>query len=131
MTSDDKITSIIVERLKNLNTVPAFTTNDGSNQPCNICLKNVHRNQKSKLCCNCGQLIHMKCTLPCEFESSPGNWICLYCTIHNNSKIFPFTLEPDELLQEINCFDLPSLTDSMPSFEISSKLTKPHKHVLS
>ncbi len=123
MTSDDKITSIIVERLKNLNTVPAFTTNDGSNQPCNICLKNVHRNQKSKLCCQCSKLIHMKCIIPCEFESSPGNWICLYCTIHNNSKIFPFTLEPDELLQEINCFDLPSLTDSMPSFEISSKLT--------
>ena len=87
--------------------------------------KNVHQNQKSKLCCQCGKLIHMKCNniLPSEFEFPLGNLVYLPCTIHNNSKIFPFTLESDELLQEINCTNFPSLTDSLPSFEISSKLT--------
>ena len=42
--------------------------------------------------------------------------------ILSDSKIVPFTLESEELLQGLNCIYFPSLTDSMPSFEISSKL---------
>ena len=123
MTSDVKITDIIVERLKNPTMAPSNT--NGSCRTCGICLNNVHQNQKSKLCCQCGKLIHMKCNniLPSEFEFPLRNLVCLSCTIYNNSKIFPFTLESDELLQEINCTNFPSLTDSLPSFEISSKLT--------
>ena len=37
--------------------------------------------------------------------------------------MFPFTLENDDVLQGINSIDLPSLADSLPSLDISSKLT--------
>ena len=37
--------------------------------------------------------------------------------------MFPFTLENDEVFHGINSIDLPSLADSLPSLDISSKLT--------
>ncbi len=105
--------------------ITAPSNTNGSNQPWSMCLKNVHRNQISKLCCKCDKLIHIKCDniLSGDFEFPLENWVCLSCTIHNNSKFFPFTIESEELLQKKNCMDFPLLTDSMPSFKISSKLT--------
>ena len=37
--------------------------------------------------------------------------------------MFPFTCEPDYVLLALNDIDLPSIIDSLPSFEISSNLT--------
>ena len=57
-------------------------------------------------------------------EPDEKQWICLYCTIFNNSLMFPFTGEPDDVLLALNDIDLPSIiADFLPSFEISSKLT--------
>ena len=67
-------------------------------------------------------MLHAKCNGTATSTYEQGN-ICITCIICNNSKIFPFTLENDGVLQGINCIDLPSLADSLPSFDISSKLT--------
>ena len=37
--------------------------------------------------------------------------------------LFPFTLESDEVLLGLNGISLPSIADSLPSFEITSQLT--------
>ena len=81
-------------------------------------------------CDQCGMWIHISCnnTSKEEYESFQNEsdniqWICLKCTIINNSSLFPFTLESDEVLLRINVINLPSLADTLPSFEISSSLT--------
>ena len=99
--------------------------------PCGIFENNVNQNQNAVFCDQCDKWIHIKCNniSKIEYETSqkePHNskhWICIKCIIINNSLLFPFTLESDEVLLGLNGISLPSLADSLPSFEISSTLT--------
>ena len=97
---------------------------------CGLCDKNVNQNQKAVFCDQCGKWIHIKCNNTSSFDfeilkEEPDNkrWICIKCTIINNSSMFPFTLESDKVLLGLNGFNLPSLVGSLPSFERSSKVT--------
>lgn len=103
-------------------------TTDNIPFPCGICYKNV--NKKAVFCDQCDKWIHTKCNNISDLEykqlvNEPDEkqWICLKCSILNNSSIFPFTLETDEMLLALNDIDIPSITDTLPSFEIVSKLT--------
>ena len=99
--------------------------------PCGICEKNVNQNQNAVFCDQCDKWVHIKCNNISKieyetFQKEPHNskhWICIKCTIINNSLLFPFTLESDEVLLGLNGISLPSLADSLPSFETSSTLT--------
>ena len=99
--------------------------------PCGICEKNVNQHQNAVFCDQCDKWIHIKCNDVSKieyetFQKEPDNskhWICIKCTIINNSLLFPFTLESDEVVVGLNGISLPSLADSLPSFEISSTLT--------
>lgn len=104
--------------------------NKNARFPCGICDKNVNLNQNAVFCDQCEKWIHIKCnnTSNSEYETlqkEPDNkqWICIKCTIINNSSTFPFTLESDEVLLGLSGINLPSLADCLPSFEIASKLT--------
>ena len=98
--------------------------------PCGICNKNVNKNTKAVFCDQCNKWIHIKCnnTSDSEYkalveEPIEKRWICLHCVILNNSLIFPFTLEYDTVFLGLNDIAMPSTTDSLPSFEILSRLT--------
>ena len=97
-----------------------------ANNPCGICHKNIHSNQRALFCSNCNFYVHMKCndisaaeykTLEKEYDDV--SWCCKKCTI----VMFPFGLLTKEELLGLNDFDLPSFIDSAPSFEITSNLT--------
>ena len=90
----------------------------------------MNQNQTSVFCDQCHQWIHIKCKniSKVEYETlqkEPDNKqrICIKCTIINNSSLFPFTLESDEVLLGLNGISLPSLADCLPSFEILPTLT--------
>ena len=56
-------------------------------------------------------------------EPDENQWICLQCSIINNSLIFPFTLESDTVFLGLNDINMPAITDTLPFFEIVSQLT--------
>ena len=93
--------------------------------PCGICHKNILANQKAIFCNNCNFYIHTKCNDISasefkELENEPDDisWFCKKCT----TVMFPFgSLTNDEFLG-LRDFDLPSFTDSAPSFEVTSNL---------
>ena len=95
------------------------------NHQCGICHKNILGNQKAVFCNNCNFYVHTKCNNISaseykELENEPDDycWLCKKCT----HEMFPFgSLENDEL-SGLCDFDLPSLIDSAPSFEITSNL---------
>ena len=116
-------TDQIVEQIRN-STAPV---NSKISFPCGICYKKAN---KAIFCDQCEKWIHPKCSdiNDREYESLKSEpddkkWTCLMCTITNNSLIFPFTLESDPVLLGLNDIDIPSLAESLPSFEISSRLT--------
>ena len=60
-----------------------------------------------------------------DLQNEPDNkqWVCLYCSVLNNSSVFPFTLVSDSDL-DTNDSELSFNGHfSQPSFEITSKLT--------
>ena len=94
--------------------------------PCGICHKKAN---KAIFCDQCEKWIQSKCSNISDREyetlkNEPDDkqWVCLKGTILHNSLIFPFTLESDLVLLGLNEIDIPSLTESLPSFEISSRL---------
>ncbi len=97
---------------------------------CAICSKRVNSNQRFLTCTGCNHRVHIKCNdiSPKEFTTLSAaphvrNWVCLSCTIDNNSEIFPFTLEADEFLLALNNINLPSVTNLLPPLDITSQLT--------
>ena len=52
-------------------------------------------------------------------ESDDVPWLCLKCTM----VMFPFGQLENEELSNLYDFDFPSFVDSVPSFEITSRLT--------
>ena len=100
--------------------------------PCGICCKNVNVNQKSLLCNKCNSKVHIKCKnisvleyeKVCNDQSNGVPWFCKNCTIDDNALIFPFGAVDNEVLSNLFDFDIPSFVDSVPSFEVTSHLTK-------
>ena len=95
---------------------------------CGICNKNVSK--KAVFCDQCGTWIHIKCNniSSSEYkilveEPDDKQWLCLKCTILNNASIFPFTLVTDNVLLGMSDIAMPSITDTLPSFEAVSQLT--------
>ena len=93
--------------------------------PCGICHKNVSK--YGILCNKCNFWRHIKCNnisvteyeaLSTEPDDVP--WFCINCTITYHESIFPFGSIENETL--LNLFDKPSVVDSLPSFEITSRL---------
>ena len=99
-----------------------FSTEPTNTSCCGIFHKKVNRTQRAFTCSQCNNMLHAKCNGTPTSTYEQGN-ICITCIILNNSKMFPFTLENDDVLQGINSIDLPSLADSLPSLDVSSKLT--------
>ena len=50
-------------------------------------------------------------------------WFCINCTITYHESIFPFGSIENEALSNLFNVDKPSVADSLPSFEITSRLT--------
>ena len=99
--------------------------------PCGICHKSVSKNQKSIQCSECCFWIHAKCNdvSNAEFENLCNEmdtipWYCINCESDKNAEIFPFgNLENDEDFLELFNVELPSLVDSMPTYQVTSHLT--------
>ena len=51
------------------------------------------------------------------------SWFCINCTITYHESIFPFGSIENEALSNLFNFDNSSVVDSLPSFEITSRLT--------
>ena len=117
MVSKENLTELIVERVKDANSVP-------SSNRCSICMESAHKNQKALLCCQCRNHIHIKCNdiSPAEYESlrATTNWTCIPCKMQRHLQIFPFTLETDDVLLGTNVTDLPSTVDLLQSLQILS-----------
>ena len=56
-------------------------------------------------------------------EDNSVEWHCLPCLIMMHAAIFPFGYESNTELYELLSIELPSHLDSLPAFEIRSKLT--------
>ena len=98
--------------------------------PCGICHKNVNKNQKAIQCNECNFWFHAKCEKISDLEykilcDQPDNipWFCVNCTMFDRESTFPFGSLDNEDLLILNNLDIPSLTESEPSFEITSHLT--------
>ena len=96
--------------------------------PCGICHKNV--NNKGIFCNSCNFWHHLKCNdiSASEYQALSNEpddvpWFCLNCTISYHESIFPFGVIDNETLSNLFDFDKPSVVDSLPSFEITSRLT--------
>ena len=95
------------------------------NCPCGIGHKNVPDHCKAIFCNSCNLWVHIKCNnisnsqyLDFQNEADDVLWFCLQCT----KIMFPFGQLDNEELLNLYDFDLPSVLDSMPSFEITSSL---------
>ena len=66
---------------------------------CNICEKNLTKNNKGVPCSNCKCKLHVKCskTNLKDFHLYKGNWKCEKCL----TNIFPFTHIDEKLLHEL------------------------------
>ena len=94
--------------------------------PCGICCKNISNHCKSVFCNHCNFWVHIKCNnisvseyVQLQNEPDDVPWFCKKCTMD----MFPFGLLTNEEFLGLCDFDLPSLIDSAPSFEITSNLT--------
>ena len=95
---------------------------------CGVCNKKI--NNKAVFCDQCKKWIHSKCNNISDSEykilveePDEKQWKCLDCLTLNNSQIFPFTLVNDTVFFGLNEIEMPSITDSLPSFEILSKVS--------
>ena len=97
--------------------------------PCSICSKNVNKNQKAIECKECLMWSHASCNgigkteyvkLVAEADDVP--WYCIPCLILANAENFPFGFLSKTQLCELYGNDSPSQVDTLPSFEILSKL---------
>ena len=99
--------------------------------PCAICKNRVKHNHKSIFCDQCNNWVHIECneisiTEYKDLQKEPHDikWVCLYCSILNNSVTFPFTLVSDSAFLDETDFEISSSFNvTHPSFEIASKLT--------
>ena len=96
--------------------------------PCGMCHKNVNKN--GILCNECNCWHHIKCNniSVSEYEALSNEpddvpWFCINCIITYHESIFPFGSIENETLLNLFELDKPSVIDSLPSFEITSRLT--------
>lgn len=99
--------------------------------PCSICKNRVKHNHKSVFCDQCNNWVHIECngisiTEYKELQKEPRDkkWVCLYCSVLNNSVTLPFTLVSDSAFPDETGLEISSSCNvTRPSFEIESKLT--------
>ena len=98
--------------------------------PCSVCGKNVNKNQKAIKCDKCDLWSHASCNgiskseyMKLMEEDDDVPWYCIPCLILENAEIYPFGLLSKTELCDLLGVDLPSQIESLPSFEIVSKLT--------
>ena len=102
--------------------------------PCSICSKNVvNKNQKAIECKECLMWSHASCngTGKTEYvklvaEAGDVPWYCIPCLILANAENFPFRFLSKTQLCELYGNNSPSQVDTLPSFEILSKLNNIH-----
>lgn len=106
--------------------------------PCSICKTEVRNNDKAILCCSCEMWVHITCNgiSVNEYKKrmkknrenpdlvDSDEWICLNCLVTERSKIFPFGMINDHLLETINSLDSIKLTELVPEFEVISETIK-------
>ena len=98
--------------------------------PCGICRNSVKHNHKSIFCDQCKNWIHIECNEISvaeykDLQNEPDNkqWVCLYCSVLNNSSVFPYTLVSNSDLLETEDNEMSfNYHHSKPSFDITSKL---------
>ena len=98
--------------------------------------KNVNKNQKAILCSNCAHWIHIKCNgtsimdynQMIEYNSTLSDeeienceWLCNKCQILKTSQIFPYGLESNIELLNINYADSMKSLENLPTFDITSQ----------
>ena len=103
--------------------------------PCGIYQKNVSSNQKSIECTMCKHWIHIKCngttiedynkmiqknSSLSDMEILNIEWICNKCQISELAKIFPFGLETNHEIHNINNLDSLKTLEMLPNYEIVS-----------
>ena len=133
---DDKIKNFLIESLKQQQNDLIYTINANHPYPCGICQKNVNNNQKAIECTHCKSWVHIICngtsvdeynaiimknTLLNENEINEDEWLCNKCIISNMAYIFPFGLENNYELQNINKTDSLHFLENLPNYEITSK----------
>ena len=98
--------------------------------PCSVCEKNVNANQKGIKCDKCQLWSHASCNgiSKSEYgelveEDDDVPWYCMPCLVLKSAEIFPFGLFSKTELCELLEVELPSQIESLPSFEIVSKLS--------
>lgn len=93
---------------------------------CGTCKKPVNSNHKAILCDICNNWVHIKCNslthkdyLCYQTTGSVIPWFCKKCL----AELFPYSdLENCEILA-LNYFEKPTNLESLPSFDILSKLS--------
>ena len=97
--------------------------------------KNVNKNQEAILCSNCAHWIHIKCNVTSmdynqmmEYNSTlidgeieNYEWLCNKCQILKTSHIFPYGLESNIELLNINYADSMKSLENLPTFDITSQ----------
>ena len=116
----------IVEKIR----YGAVSSSVAAEFPCGICSSSVKHNDKAVFCDQCSHWVHIECNdisvseyKVLKNEPDDKQWICMYCTILDNSIMFPFTLVTDEALLASNDIENSSNYEPTPSLEIVSKLT--------
>ena len=99
--------------------------------PCTFCHKNVNVNYRRLFCMSCKLWSHIKCngTSVNEYnillkEGKDSPWLCAKCSIKEREEMFPFCSVSDDVFANIFLLDTPSFSDTIPTFDVCSRLTK-------
>ena len=99
--------------------------------PCTFCHKNVNVNFRRLFCMSCNLWSHIKCngTSVNEYnnllkEGKDSPWLCAKCSIKEREEMFPFCSVSDDVFANIFLLDTPSFSDTIPTFDVCSRLTK-------
>ena len=132
----DLVKNHLIDSLKQQIDGYAYTINANHPFPCGICQKNVNVNQKAIECTNCKFWIHIKCNGTSmdeynkmmdenakltEAEILIKEWHCNKCQIAIMAEIFPFGLENNYELINIQQTNSLMALENLPSYEITSK----------
>ena len=121
----------LVDSIRNSN-LSSQSKKLNSKFPCGICKFEVKHNHKAIFCTNCDSWVHIKCdgTSIEDYKIMMKNnrdndelieneiWECLNCIINQRAIIFPFGLEDNLNLRNLNTLNTKKLIDTVPQFKI-------------